>query len=170
MGASGFPGVELGDEFGGEAFDGAGEAGAEEGVDDEPGLWGIGFEVGLGVDGGDVHFGDDGEVGFGVACDLFWGGGHDDGGAVVEVVEVAGEGEAVACVVAWACGDEDGLGAGCCEHVEGVIAEPDGGVFHQEDRGDGVVGGGALVEQAGVGDGDFVDGGGGVLGGVICGA
>ncbi len=113
-----FPGVDLGDEGAGKPFDRTGEPGAEECVDDEPGCWGRVGEATPSVDHGEVHLGDDVEVDFGVACDAIGRGCHDDGGAVVQVMEVAGSSEPVASVVARAGCDEDVVGSGRFEHVD----------------------------------------------------
>lgn len=72
-------------------------------------------------------------------------------------MEVAGEGEAVPGVVTWAASDEDGLISCSFEHVQGVFAECNGGVFHEDDRGDTELIDGALVELSAVGDAHFVD-------------
>ena len=117
-GAGVLGGVDVGDELLSNPLDWAGEAGAEEGVDDEAGRRGRVGEATPSVDHGEVHLGDDVEVDFGIACDAIGRGCHDDGGAVAQVMEVAGSSEPVASVVARAGCDEDVVGSGRFEHVD----------------------------------------------------
>jgi hypothetical protein len=113
---------------------------------------------------GEIHGLDDLPVGEGFGF-IFGGvGGESDGEIDAAVVEVAGESEAVAAVVAAAAENADFAGVGG-EHLPGDIGSGAGGVFHEDDAGDFVLLDGAAVDLADLGAGEIehgriIDGGG----------
>ena len=133
----------------------AGEAGAEQGVDDQAGVrtvreggaagcsgrigeraGGGGFEGGAGPAGGHVG---------GVAFEVLEGAEEQDGGGKTPILQEPGSDEAVAAVVAGAAQNKDGGAGG--DQGGGSVGDGAAGVFHEREAGD-IKGDGALVGLA----------------------
>jgi hypothetical protein len=163
------------DDFGREAFDGAGEAGAEEAIDEDVG--GVAFDdpvaefgmAGGGFFDGKMHGVDGGELCGGGAGELVARGDEEDRDGEMGVGEPAGGDERVSAVVAGTGEDED---AAFRRTVgEEVVGDGAAGVFHEDGDREVVVVEGAAVELAeggagederGRGHGEIIDGEGGM--------
>lgn len=137
------------DECRGDAVEGSGKSGAEEGVDNE----GDGACEEHGVGGQDLEAHGEGDVSLdgGVSAGFRGGVGGEfgEGHVAMGVAEEAGECPAVATVVAGAGEDED-LAAAVTEQASGEHGGGAGGVLHEQEGGHAVAGAGKVVEVAGL--------------------